>query len=162
MWGNKEYAKGKGKGKSKRKKKPKGSLPVAPNVLPLANSHIPAKSCTSPPQKRAMPTTTFGVLTPRAEVLYSERIRVVDANENKPLPWSMCLRKKTTATEKKTAYRVPGLPMLVLTGVVGEFLYAAEPLSAYGRWSTPEVVVVVVPFSRSAMGVKYEAGVKRI
>lgn len=82
-------------------KKPKGSLPVAPNVLPLANSHIPAKSCTSPPQKRAMPTTTFGVLTPRAEVLYSERISVVDANENKPLPWSMCLRKKKLRQQKK-------------------------------------------------------------
>lgn len=35
-------------------------LPVAPKVLPQANSHIPARSWQRPPTPRAIPTTTFG------------------------------------------------------------------------------------------------------
>jgi len=57
---------------------------VAPKTLPRGNSHIPARSCTRPPVKIAMPTTTLGVATPRAWTLISERIKVVDAKEKRP------------------------------------------------------------------------------
>ena len=39
--------------------------PVPPKVFPLGNSHMPASNWASPPQKMAIPTTTFGVLMPR-------------------------------------------------------------------------------------------------
>lgn len=59
--------------------------PVAANVLPRGYSHIPAKSCASPPLARDMPTTTLGVVMPRACTLYMDRINVVDAKEKTPL-----------------------------------------------------------------------------
>lgn len=59
--------------------------PVAPNTLPLGNSHIPARSCARPPQKMAIPTTTFGVVMFRVWRLYNDNMKVVDAKENKPL-----------------------------------------------------------------------------
>ena len=60
-------------------------LPVAPKTLPLGNSHMPASSWASPPQKTAIPTTTFGVVMPRAWTLYNDNMKVVEAKENSPL-----------------------------------------------------------------------------
>ena len=60
-------------------------LPVAPKTLPRGNSHIPARSWTRPPAKMAIPTTTLGVVTPRACTLIRERMKVVDAKEKRPL-----------------------------------------------------------------------------
>ena len=61
------------------------NLPVAPNTLPLANSHMPAMNCKRPPAKIAIPTITFGVLTPRVLTLNIDRRNVVAAKENIPL-----------------------------------------------------------------------------
>lgn len=59
--------------------------PVAPKVLPHANSHMPAKSWTRPPTKMAIPITMLGVFTLCAFTLTRERMSVVDAKENRPL-----------------------------------------------------------------------------
>lgn len=59
--------------------------PVAPNVLPAANSHMPASSWARPPTKSAMPTTTLGVCTPVDCAFTSESTSVVDAKESRPL-----------------------------------------------------------------------------
>ena len=59
--------------------------PVAENVLRTAKAHMPATNCASPPTKRAMPMTTFGVVTPRAWTLYMDRMNVVDAKPYNPL-----------------------------------------------------------------------------
>lgn len=58
---------------------------VAPNVFPLGNSHMPAMNCARPPQNMAIPTTALGAMMCRAPALYSESIKVVDANEKRPL-----------------------------------------------------------------------------
>lgn len=77
------------------------SSPVAPNVLPVANSHMPASSWQSPPTPRAIPTTAFGyaksergiqskhgfkrtTVMPRAPALYNDRIKVVEAKPKRP------------------------------------------------------------------------------
>jgi len=83
--------------------------PVAPKVLLQANSHIPARSWTRPPQKIAMPTTTLGVATPRAWTLMRERMKVVDAKEKRPLGPFQRPQKKNNETEN--THRGPGLPM---------------------------------------------------
>jgi hypothetical protein len=61
------------------------NLPVAPNTLPLGNSHMPAMNCKRPPEKIAIPTTTFGVLIPRVLTLNIDSRNVVAAKENMPL-----------------------------------------------------------------------------
>ena len=63
----------------------KTGSPVAPKVLPLGNSHIPARSWARPPQKMAIPTTTLGWVMPRVWRLYKDNMKVVEAKENKPL-----------------------------------------------------------------------------
>lgn len=63
----------------------KKSSPAAPKVLPLGYSHMPASSWASPPQKMAIPTTTFGVVMSRVWRLYNDKIKVVEAKENRPL-----------------------------------------------------------------------------
>ena len=65
--------------------RPELNLPVAPRVFPAANSHIPASSCARPPTPNAIPTTIFGVVTPRVETLIKDRTRVVEAKDSKPL-----------------------------------------------------------------------------
>ena len=65
--------------------RPERNLPVAPRVFPAANSHIPASSCARPPTPNAIPTTIFGVVTPRVETLIKDRTRVVEAKDRKPL-----------------------------------------------------------------------------
>ena len=71
----------------------KHGSPVAPKVLPVANSHMPAKNWASPPQKMAIPTTTFGAVMPRVWRLYNDKIKVVEAKENKPLSWLLSWTK---------------------------------------------------------------------
>lgn len=61
------------------------NVPVAPNTLPLGNSHIPAMNCKRPPVNIAIPTMTFGVWIPSVLTLYKDSRNVVDAKENKPL-----------------------------------------------------------------------------
>lgn len=63
---------------------PKDVNVVAPNVFPLGNSHMPAMNCARPPQNMAIPTTALGATMCRAPALYSESIKVVDANEKRP------------------------------------------------------------------------------
>lgn len=46
---------------------------------------MPASSCTSPPVKIAIPTTTFGTTTPLVFTLYRDRMNVVEAKEKRPL-----------------------------------------------------------------------------
>ena len=60
--------------------------PVAPNEFAHAKSHMPATNCARPPTKRAMPTTTLGVAMLRAWMLNIDRMNVVDAKPNRPLP----------------------------------------------------------------------------
>ena len=60
-------------------------LPVAPNIFPLGNSHMPAINCARPPQNMAMPTTAFGATIWRVPALNKESINVVDAKEKSPL-----------------------------------------------------------------------------
>ena len=61
------------------------NLPVAPNTLPLGNSHMPAINCKRPPAKIAIPTTTFGVRIPRVLTLNIDNKNVAAAKENIPL-----------------------------------------------------------------------------
>ena len=70
------------------------SSPVAPKALPEGYSHMPASSWASPPQKMAIPTTTFGVVMPRVWRLYNDNIKVVEAKEYKPLSISMSWTKE--------------------------------------------------------------------
>lgn len=46
---------------------------------------MPAMNCARPPQNMAIPTTALGATMCRAPALYSESIKVVDANEKRPL-----------------------------------------------------------------------------
>jgi hypothetical protein len=84
--------------------------PVAPNVLPTANSHIPASNWTRPPTKIAMPTTTLGVATPRAWTLMRERMKVVEAKEKRPLENEGFLSDHEDKGRDRRTHRGPGLP----------------------------------------------------
>src|SRR3954447_11348947 len=64
---------------------PKDTNAVAPNVLPVRNSHMPARSCASPPYASASPSTIASPLSAfiRPE-LNMDRTNVVNANAASP------------------------------------------------------------------------------
>lgn len=57
---------------------------VAPNVLPAANSQIPAIVCAMPPVATAGAMMKLGWLIPRAPTLNMERMKVVAAKAASP------------------------------------------------------------------------------
>ena len=61
------------------------SLPVAPNTLPLAKSHMPAMNCKRPPANIAITTAMFVVRIPRVPTLKMDNRKRVAAKENIPL-----------------------------------------------------------------------------
>src|SRR4051795_10084059 len=57
---------------------------VAPKVLPLANSHMPAANWPPPPYARASPKTTGSTLAGTQPALTALRTNVVSANAASP------------------------------------------------------------------------------
>jgi len=126
------------------------NLPVAPNTLPLGNSHMPAMNCKRPPAKIAIPTTTFGVWIPRVLTLNIDSKNVVAAKENIPLQAKGChgdASYNKLETWKGKTYAGPGLA-IVDAYVFGSFIVNVGSFFPSSGWAAPLSPVMVMRTER--------------
>lgn len=98
---------------------------------------MPASSWARPPQKIAIPTTTFGWVTSRVLRLYNDKIKVVEAKENKPL--CTLVRTKTNDVQGNS-YRGPASAILeVRMGFWAVDFSISEPFWSF--WSLADMMV---------------------
>src|SRR4051794_4615995 len=71
---------------------------TAPNVLPVRNSHMPARSCASPPYASARPSTTGSPLSLTRPALNMLSTNVVSANAPSPKGPGSAVTGRTRAT----------------------------------------------------------------